>query len=203
VGTMVGVLIFYRKKIISLFKKPYDDIIKLIIATIPVVIAILLFRESFEKMFGGDYLPFAFLITAIVLTSTELLARKSSTINRQNITKGTALYMGLAQVVAVIPGISRSGMTISAGLLDCCDREKVADFSFLMSIPIIGGSMLVTLMEGAAFDVGAIPSVFGVITAAVSSFFAIKLMKIILKKIKLYWFSIYLVAMAVVCFIVF
>ncbi|MEG2117521.1 MAG: undecaprenyl-diphosphate phosphatase, partial [Clostridia bacterium] len=192
-----------RKKIISLFKKPYDDIIKLIIATFPVVIAILLFRKTAESFFSGDYLPFAFLITAIVLTASEIFTKKVVNKTKNTITKGTALYMGLAQVVAIIPGISRSGMTISAGLLDCPDREKVADFSFLMSIPIIGGSMIVTLIEGAAFDVGAIPSVFGVITAAVSSFFAIKLMKIILKKIKLYWFSIYLVAMAVVCFVVF
>lgn len=197
---MVGVLTFYHKKIINLFKKPYDDLIKLIIATVPVVIAILLFRDKVEAMFGGDYLPFAFFITGIILFASEMINRKLSKANRGKITKGTALYMGLAQCVALIPGISRSGMTISAGMLDCRDREKVADFSFMMSIPIIAGSMLVTIMEGTAFDVGVAPSVVGIITSAIASFFAIKLMRYLLSKIKLYWFSIYLFALSALTF---
>ena len=82
------------------------------------------------------------------------------------------------------------------------DREKVADFSFMMSAPIIFGSMIVMLMEGSLMSVGVAPSLIGIFVSALSSFFAIKFLKKLLMKSKLAWFSVYLLVISIVSFII-
>ena len=106
--------------------------------------------------------------------------------------------MGLAQGVAIVPGLSRSGTVISAGCFAGVDRSENANFAFLMSIPVILGAALVSglkvIKDGAVVEV--MPLIFGVLTAAVTGYIAIKVMLRIIKKANYKWFSLYLVIMA-------
>ena len=109
------------------------------------------------------------------------------------------LIMGLAQGVAIVPGLSRSGTVISAGCFTGVERSENAHFTFLMSIPIILGAALVsgykTVKEGVVIE--ALPLVFGMVTAMITGYIAIKAMLKVIKKANYKWFSLYLVIMAV------
>ncbi|MEG0145219.1 MAG: undecaprenyl-diphosphate phosphatase, partial [Clostridia bacterium] len=108
-----------------------------------------------------------------------------------------AAVMGVMQAVAIMPGISRSGATISGGVATGLSRKRAADFAFLMSIPAILGSMVLHAKdlfagEGLITAGGSwIPIAVGVATAAVSGFLAIKLMLAILRRVRLTWFGLY------------
>ena len=119
-----------------------------------------------------------------------------------------AAAMGVTQVFALLPGISRSGSTIAAGVISGGSRGEVARFSFLMSIPIILGSAVVSLkdvvfpQEGASLAIDAAAGVsmaIGVVVSAVCGFFAVKFMLRIIEKANYKWFSLYLTLLAVVC----
>ena len=113
-----------------------------------------------------------------------------------------ALGIGCMQAIAIMPGLSRSGSTVAGALMTGVNREKAANFSFLMSIPIILGSVVYQgydmVKEGIAFDTGMIlPSIVGTICAAISGFFAVKFMLNLIKKRRLYGFAIYTAVLGV------
>ena len=116
--------------------------------------------------------------------------------------------MGLAQAAALFPGISRSGSTIAAGVISGAKREQVARFSFLMSIPVILGSLAVEVFHVVKSDEGIaavgtggiIGMVVGVVFSAVAGFFAIKVMLKVISKGNYKWFAVYLVALSFTCF---
>lgn len=210
-GTLVAVCAIFYKDIIELFKKPFKTLLYLVVATIPAALAGVLLDDWIEETFyGGAYLAAGFLITAAVLFATEVFAKKRK--NTLPLCWRTTLPMGFAQMVAILPGISRSGSTIAAGTFAGGDAESVSKFSFLLSIPIILGSFLVSLAKG--IFKGEFAQVFaqadatfgwcialGVIVSAVSGLFAIKVMLRAIKKANYKWFSLYLVAIAVVCIV--
>ena len=120
--------------------------------------------------------------------------------------------MGFAQALAVLPGISRSGSTICAGTIAGCNRDEVASFSFMMSIPVILGGFLVELVLGLyrgeiqdSFATGGATLgwsiALGFIVSAVAGIFAIKVMLKVIKKANYKWFSLYLVLMSVTCIV--
>ena len=111
--------------------------------------------------------------------------------------------MGLAQAVAVLPGLSRSGTTIAAGLFSGADRSQVAKFSFLMVIiPILGEAFLsVVKGEVAGSSVGLLPLAVGFLAAFLSGLFACRFMISVVKKARLSWFSLYCIIAAAFCFI--
>ncbi len=200
-GTLISILYVERKNILMLFQKPFGKMLRLIVATLPAVVVILLFRSSIEGLFSSNILPFGFLFTAIVLTLCEIVS-KSIKGKTPNLTYKSAFVMGVFQSIAVIPAVSRSGMTISAGVILCDDKKLVADFAFLMSVPIILGSMVVTIFEGGLNSLEVMPSIFGVVASIISSFLAIKLMLKLVRKVSFVWFSIYLTILAVITFVV-
>ncbi len=122
---------------------------------------------------------------------------------RNGISWWQAFVVGLGQAVAVIPGLSRSGTTISTGLLCGVRRDVMAQFSFLMVlIPILGEAFLeIVGGEMASSNVGALPLVLGFFSAFVSGLFACKVMIALVKKTKLGWFALYCAAVAVLIFI--
>jgi undecaprenyl-diphosphatase len=140
VASLLAVLVFTRKEIADILKfnkKSYEMILYLVIATLPAVIFGLLFRGFIEDQFSSYLsLGFAFLFTGLILLSTKFFNVKSK-MNRFN-----AFAMGLFQMLALFPGISRSGMTISAGLMLGVDKEKAAKFSFLLFIPLAIGAII-------------------------------------------------------------
>ena len=165
---------------------------KILLSMVPVLIVGILFREEVESLFTGNLVLVgaALLVTAALLISTQVV--KAGTLN---IPFAHAFLMGIAQALAVIPGISRSGATISTGLLLKNDRSEVARFSFLMVlIPIIGAALLDILSLTSGEPSGGIPPltlVAGFLAAYVSGVLACSWMIRLVKRGNLYWFALY------------
>lgn len=200
-ATLVSVVIVLRKEILYLFKNPFGILgRKLIFATIPTVLIVLVFKGFIDSAFGGDYLPICFMITAFAIVLSEFLSRRKKVLNKE-ITVKDAILMGISQGIAVLPGISRSGATICTGLALGNDREKVAHFSFLMSVPIIIASLILEVYEYASVgQTLTVPFIYifaGFIVALITGIFAIKFMLNIVKKHSMYAFAIYLAILSV------
>jgi undecaprenyl-diphosphatase len=191
-GTLLAVVIFFFKDLLALLKKPYNTLLNLIIATIPAALVMLLIKDHVEALFGPTFYCFGFLITAVVLLLTEIISKKNIGTPAEEVDSKKALAMGLAQAVAVIPGISRSGSTICAGVLSEAKREAVAKFSFLMSVPVILGSSAVSALEISTLQIDALPLLLGMASAFVTGILSIKLMMKAIKKSNYRWFSAYL-----------
>lgn len=200
-GSLLSVIIVYSKTIKKLFQKPFELMKNLIFATIPAVIILYFFEDFVKRLFSTSFLPYAFMFTAIVLVFVDKYAENAK-LKHVEITRKSAILMGFAQALAVVPGVSRSGMTISMGLLTDTKREKVTEFSFLMSIPIILGSIIVgTVSEGLVMDFTPIEAILGVLASFLSSFVAIGIVQKAIKHLKLSYFAIYLLLLSIVIFI--
>ena len=216
-GTLVAVCVIFRKDIIDLFKKPIM-LLYLVVASVPAAIVGFLLDDVIdEHIMGGAYvgiiLAVFFLITAGVLFATEIYAKR----RKKVLPLGwrTIIPMGVAQAIAVLPGISRSGSTIAAGIFAGGDNDEVAHFSFLMSIPVILGGFLVELVKGlvktgeeslaysfqVAGDQFGWCIAIGFIVSAIAGLFAIKVMLQAIKKANYKWFSLYLVLLAITCIV--
>ena len=196
IGTLFAVLFCYRKKIVELIKQPKNPTnLNLIIATIPTVIMVLLFNSFIEDNFSTSSLVWGFLLSAILLLIADLKKE-----GNKKVTKKSALYMGLTQGFALLPGISRSGSTLTFGLLIGLDKKEALDFSFLMSIPIIFASAVYETFK--LFSCQITVNWLGIFLVMVSSFLfgilSIKIMLKTVKKNKLYFFSIYLIVLSLV-----
>ena len=203
VGTLIPVFIVFFYQILELFKKPFKKMGLLIIATIPAGLTGVFLSEHIEGAFyNGDLLASILLALTFLLTATELFFAEQVSKKNKNtlpLSLKSASIMGLAQSIAIVPGLSRSGTVISSGTFAKLDRNENASFAFLMSIPIILGAALVSGYKSvkAGVSVDALPLVFGVITAALTGYIAIKTMLKVIKKANYKWFSLYLVIMAV------
>ena len=207
VGTLVAVFAVLWKDIFAILRNPVQPItLYLIIATVPTVIVALAFRSTLEHAFEtGQFLGFCFLITSALLIMAELLAKRAYLKNSSpNTASGgmnwlDALVIGIMQAIAVIPGISRSGATLSGALSRGLNRDFAARFSFLLSIPAILGAAvfgLKDLAKGsesgiAGGSIGAIAIIAGTITAAAVGFFAVRLMLKIVREKSLWGFAVY------------
>ncbi len=213
-GTLVAVCVVFWKDILDLFKKPFKTLGFLVVATIPAAVVGLFADGPIEKAINGKYfgiiIAVFFLVTAIVLFVTEMVVKRRK--NELPLCWKTVLPMAFAQAVAVIPGISRSGSTICAGTLAGAKSDEVAKFSFLMSIPVILGSFVISLAKG--LYKGEIQQEFaangatygwaialGFIMSVIAGLFAIKVMLKVIQKANYKWFSLYLVLLAIVCIV--
>ena len=162
---------------------------------IPVVLLGLFFKEEIEQFFTGDvlFVSLMLIITALFLASTTLVKNGIRTIPYLH-----AFIIGIAQAIAVLPGISRSGATISAGLLLGNKKAEITKFSFLMVlVPIIAANLLEIISSDLRVDtqIEITPLLIGFIAAFVSGVFACRWMIEIIRKGKLIYFAIY-------CFII-
>jgi len=200
VGTLVAVLFVFWADISSILHKPLQKLTGLlIVATIPGVIFTLLFEDFINSAFSGAYLGIGFLVTAALLIAAEWLDKGLGERKKKNIGYPTAVGIGCMQAIAIIPGISRSGSTLAGGLFAGVERNLAARFSFLMSIPIIIGSVVLQLFKLATGEAVVetsiiLPTLVGMIFAAVSGFLAIRFMLNLISKHKLYGFAVYMVA---------
>ncbi len=202
VCTLVPVCIVFFKDIIGLFKKPFDKLLWLVVATIPAAIVGVVFEVAGgESLFGGGLLYVicgCFTFTAIMLLFIQRYAHTHVLDRKLNLKSG--FFMGLGQALGTIPGISRSGITISSGTLCKLDGESNATFSFLMSIPLILGSAVVTIYKGATEgwgDVSVLPLLVSGAMAMLCGYVSIRFMFGIIKKAKYSYFSGYLCLLAV------
>jgi undecaprenyl-diphosphatase len=201
VGTLIPVVAIFWQDIWALIKRPFQKMtLLLIIATIPAAVIGLLFEDMVESAFASlTFVAFGFVITGLVLLFTDRL--KKTTKPAEDITRLDALLIGLAQAIAILPGISRSGSTIAAALARGTRREDAAKFAFLMSVPIILGALVLQiahLLRGGTqiHDLNLLNLGAGFITAAASGYFAINFMLKAVQKAKLRYFAYYVLALA-------
>ncbi len=203
VGTLIPVIIVLWKEILGLFKKPFSKLGYLVLATIPAGITGIIFSKliDIDAVFSANIwlLAITFFLTACELMFSEYRCKKREMLKPINLS--TSFIMGCGQAVGVLPGLSRSGTTISAGCIAGVDRNENANFTFLMSIPIILAAALmegIDCLTGAGLgDINVWALVAGVATSMVCGYIAIRFMLTIIKKANYKWFSLYLVLMSI------
>lgn len=188
-ATLLAIVLVMRKQIWDTIRAP-KSWGPLIVATVFSGIVVLLFNGIFKSAFDGRFLSACFLITAIMLLCSGFVKPK-----KQKIGYFDAVIIGLVQGLATLPGISRSGSTISAAGLLGNERKQSVSFSFMLSIPIIVGSALIDLITEGVGSIQFLPLIFGFISAFISGLFAIKFMlKLTAKSFD--GFAIYLTALS-------
>lgn len=207
VATVLSTLLVFRKEIADLFVGFFEFklnsqthfILKLSLSAIPVAVVGVLFKEQVETLFEGNLFVVGLMLlaTATLLTLTKVIQRKQTT----PISYIDSLIIGVAQAVAVMPGLSRSGATISTGLILGKNRDEVARFSFLMVIIPVLGAALLDIIKGDIASVFTPAVVAGFIAAFVSGFIACSFMLRMVRKGNLYWFAIYCAVIGVIALI--
>jgi undecaprenyl-diphosphatase len=182
--------------IMSLFDKRFSKYRKywllIPIGTVPAVIAGLAFKHQIEALFSGfGFLALAFLFTGIVLLLSRLRFVKGLTLS-----PAAAFAIGIAQAIALVPGVSRSGMTLSVALMLGINRKEAGRFAFLLAIPAIAGAFLLQIAEGVPVTLEAGGAIVGFIAAFLAGLFSLKLLLRVLKSGKLHYFSIWCFLMA-------
>lgn len=214
-GTLCSILIYYHKEITDILRSLWDlalnptqfsnkvstdSNIKLtgfiLLSMIPALIVGLTLRETIENVFLN---PFTVSIMLLV-TGTILFSTRFRNTFPNNVKASSAFGIGLAQAFAILPGISRSGATISLGLYLGIKREEVANFSFLMVIPVIAGAMLIEVMT--MIEMGIPMTAFwdlaiGFVTSLVSGYFALKYLIILLRTRGIHPFAWYCWALGI------
>jgi len=199
-ATVLSTIVVFWRDIIALvngtFSKGWNPektfVSHIVVSMIPVLIVGLFFRDAVEAFFTGNVLLVG---SMLLLTGLLLIFAWRAPSRGEALTWSSALLIGISQAIAVIPGISRSGATISTALLLGIDREQAARFSFLMVLaPIIGANILDLKDIGESSSVEATSLLLGFIAAFVTGVLACKLMIRIVKRGKLLWFAIYCIA---------
>ena len=221
IATVLSTLVVLWREIVwifeGLFKFKFNDetryVLNIIISMIPVAIVGLLFKDKIEALYSGNVLlvtGLCLLVTAALLAMTHFYKPQE----KEKISPSNALVIGVAQAMAVLPGLSRSGSTIATGLLLGNSRKTLAQFSFLMVIPPILGEAIIDFKHivapsaeylaahGATTPIPTTSLIVGFIAAFVSGCFACKWMISLVKKCKLIYFALYcaIVGLAVLAF---
>ena len=204
-ATALSTVIIFRKELTQIFKgllqfKWNDDTkfsLKIILSMIPAALVGVFFDEEIEQFFGGQVMLVGFML---LLTGGLLfLADKAKNTNKE-VSFLNSLLIGVSQAIAILPGISRSGATISTAVLLGVDREKSARFSFLMVVPLIFGKMAKDILSNDfnSDSVEYLPLVIGFIAAFLTGLIACTWMISLVKKAKLKYFSFYCFAVGII-----
>lgn len=202
-ATLIAVCIAFWKDILVLLKKPFCKTTGFIlISMIPAGIIGVLLKDFFAELNqSGASIGIGFLITGIVLLLTTKI--KSGNREIKEIKWFDALLIGLAQCIAIVPGISRSGMTLATSLSRDMKKDAAITFAFLMSIPIIAGGFILEIKD--VIDIGVeninyFPIIIGMIAAFVAGYLSIKLFIATVKKGKIHYFAFYVLALSLLVF---
>ncbi len=210
VGTLIAVLVVFWKDWMAILRNPFKSktLLMLIIASIPAIVIALPFNKFVESFFSERswFLGIAFLITGAFLLLTEKLSHRGGKHIQRSEEPGVkhAVAMGCMQAVALLPGVSRSGSTLLGGVASGMERQSAAKFSFMMSAPAILGSLIFegkdALESGAFQQLDLIPTVVGMLVAAISGYLAIRFFLRLIGHASLKWFALYvaLVGIAVI-----
>lgn len=194
-GTLLAILTVYRSEIISIIRNPWSRLSRLVIVgTIPTVMIGLAFKDFFEEISQtGVTIGWEFLLTGIVLWVAD--TRKDRGFKQlEEIQYRDAIWIGIFQGAAIMPALSRSGLTIAAALFRQIDKATAAYFSFLLSIPSIAGAFVLQgkkLFEGGSEILPLSSLLIGTALSAVFGYIAVKWMISILQKGSLKGFAIY------------
>lgn len=197
-GTALATIIVFRKTIVEILSKLFDKTyneshqftLKIIISIVPAALVGLFFEDLIDSFFGGKLL----LVCCMLLVTAGLLflASKAKSTDK-DLSYQDALIIGVSQAIAILPGISRSGATISTAALLGIDKGKAAEFSFLMVVPLILGKVAKDLLDGeVGSSVYSLSELFFGFTAALlTGIFACTWMIKIVKSSKLIYFTVY------------
>jgi len=201
-ATALSTIVIFRKDIAEIFRglfkfennEQFQFSLKIILSMIPAAVVGLVFEKQIEEMFSKNLVLVALMliVTGLLLFLADRAKRTGKLVSFPN-----ALVIGISQAIAILPGISRSGATISTAVLLGIDKEKAARFSFLMVVPLILGKMAKDILDG-AFSEGitnSLPLVAGFVAAFFTGLLACTWMIKLVKQSKLAYFSIY-------CFVV-
>jgi len=200
-GTALSTIVVFRKDIIQIIKGLFEFkwnqetkfIFFVIISMIPAAFVGIVFEEQITQLFNGQVL----LVGAmLIITSLLLFLADYAKKTHKSVNATEAFVIGVAQAIAILPGISRSGATISTSVILGIDREKAARFSFLMVLPLIIGKMILdvkTIYEtgGDGMDISIFVLVIGFVAAFISGLFACRWMITLVKRAKLKYFAYY------------
>ena len=204
-ATALSTLVVFRKDILEilkgLFQLKWNEetqfSLKIIISMLPAAIIGVLFEEELEQLFGGSVMlvGFMLIITALLLWLADKAKNTEKPVSYTN-----AFVIGISQAIAMLPGISRSGATISTSVLLGNDKTKAARFSFLMVVPLILGKIAKDLLSGdLTFTTENVTSLgVGFIAAFVAGLIACTWMIALVKKSKLSYFAIYCLIVGII-----
>ncbi|HIH32093.1 TPA: undecaprenyl-diphosphate phosphatase [Candidatus Woesearchaeota archaeon] len=200
IGSLIVVLSFFRKEILELMtglinweKEKLKIILMIIIATIPIAIAGYFFQSWIESVFNDlRTVGFSLLFTALILFLSKYPSKKN-----KELSIGKAFVIGLFQAIAILPGVSRSGSTISFGMMLGIKKEDAARFSFLIFIPAILGALILHIND-INYDANITPMIIGTLFSAVIGYFSLKLLMNLIKKNKFSWFSAYCLVLGLI-----
>lgn len=194
VGTLVGLLAVFAADFWFVIRRPTSKLTLLLVAgLIPTALIGFFFKDSFARLYAtGETLGLEFLVTGLILWFAEKAPR--GTRNLAQMSWGDAFFVGTMQGLAILPALSRSGLTIAGALFRHLDRETAARYSFLLSAPAILGAGLVELKDidwGATLALPFLSVFLGTLAAALSGYFAVRIMLRILTQSNLKPFSYY------------
>lgn len=207
-ATALSTIIVYRKDIaeilIGLFKFKWNEetqfVGKIILSMIPAAVVGLVFEEQLETLFGGSVVFVGFML---VLTALLLYLADKAKYTNQPVTFFKAFQIGIAQAIAILPGISRSGATISASVILGVDKSKAARFSFLMVVPLILGKIAKDILDGGLSleteGFGYLSA--GFLAAFISGILACTWMVSLVRKSKLSYFAIYCLVVGIIAIV--
>ena len=201
-GTLLPIVIVFWKEWWDMILHPVKNrtLLLLIIASLPALACYIVF--DMDVFDNGWFLGVSFLITSVLLLVSETVSRRREGRLAQEPGFLHAICMGIMQGLGLLPGVSRSGSTISGGLLSGLDRKAAAKFSFMMSAPAVLGSLLVegkhALDDGLFAHLELMPTLVGVLVAAVSGYLAIRWMLKIIARVPLTWFALYMAVIGLI-----
>jgi len=195
-GSLIAILVYFRKTLFKLVRSLYDSkfaqyrkmIGFLAVGTIPAAAAGLLLKDFFESTFDSPRLAsLMLLVTGLILLSTRFAPKTKEPLNLKK-----SFLVGIGQAIAILPGISRSGSTISSALLLGIKSEEAAEFSFLLAIPAVGGAVLLEFDNLLALDPALIGQYScGAVFSFIASLFAVYLVLTSIRRGKFEYFAYY------------
>ena len=193
-GTLAAVVIFFSKDIIALFSADRRKLFFIIIASIPTFIIGALFKDIVEEFFSAPVIvAYMLLVTGLWLIFAHISTSRARPDDTKPLGIFNSLMVGIAQGVAVMPGISRSGSTIGTGIILGMDREEACRFSFLLSIPAVAGASVVKghKIISSLFGPDTLLFIAGGLAAMITGFFSIKVLLKVIRGSSLAWFGAY------------
>jgi len=190
-ATLLSIIIFFRKKILDYATK--EKILAIVVGTIPIAILGFMLKDKIEFLFN-NYLLVTF---ALSLTGLVLFISKRAKENKSAVDLKTAFIIGIAQALALTPGISRSGFTVAAALLLGLNREKAFEFSFILAIPALLGAFIINIPDILGVNPEEVLSLLpGTLAAFISGLLALWIFYRLITKKEIYLFSYYLWAVS-------
>lgn len=194
-ATLIAVFFYFRKEIFSITRK---EILAVVVASVPAAFVGVFLEEYLSPVFNSLFLVSVFLIvTGIVNIFSEWKLRQKTEV-RTEVGVRTALIIGIFQAVAILPGISRSGSTVAAGIFRNIDRKIAFRFSFFMIIPVVLGAtllQLLQLLDGAVAVTSLTNILIGGVTAFMSGLLSLRLFEYVVVKAKFALFGVYCIVM--------